>query len=136
MQQAITTHIDILASNINELLKSQANSTKTNNKYNKPIDNISSRVANITLKDDEVPQNYEKIDDEYLRTERKTLENVYRVLNNEIKNFTGNQLTLMKKCKELEEHVGKLDEEKKEMEKQLLLKNVTITEQEMRLQVR
>ena len=135
MQQAITTHIDILGSNINELLKSLANSTTTNNEYNKPINNANSKLTNITLKDDEAPQNNEKIDNNYFRTEMKTLENVCSVLNNEIKNLAGNQLTLMKKCKELEEHVGKLEEEKKEMGKQLLLKDVTITEQEMRLQV-
>ena len=118
--QAITTHIDILARGISEL-KSR----------------VAFEVKDVSPNDDRTTQNSVEMDSKqkWELQEMKTLQNICSVLNSEITNLANSQLTLMKKCKELEEHVGKLEEENNEMRKQLLLIDVTTAEQEMRLQV-
>ena len=98
--------------------------------------NITPKIANIapTVEENASCQ-INTTDSKEMEEQIKILQNVCSVLNNDIKKLVNSQLEMIKKCRELEELAGKFEAEKKEMGRQLITKDITIAEQEMRLQV-
>ena len=126
---AITTHIDIIASKVNDLMHTE-NTGKTDE------NSITPKVTDIapTVEENAACQ-INTTDSKKMEEQIKTLQNVCSVLNNEIKKLVNSQLEMIKKYKKLEELAEKFEEEKKEMGRQFISKDIIIAEQEMRLQV-